>query len=475
MKQIWKKAAACLLSMALFAGVMPVYTGRTADSIITAEAVIAEKFVTFEIEIHGVYDINDSPQIMSDGQGIIQLTSTKGNNNGVDIGRLGELQIDALNGKNITKVKMTCSYVYDEYQNADFDVLASSGSVTREEPFGVGKTVTVTDINSPSVRISTDCPAHLSYTYVPGSIIFDVVTVYYEGDDVPVFSDASLSLADDLVMNFYAGEEITADNYQDYTIEFEGGCDDTEGVFLYNAEKDMYYTPAHICAKNIRQEITAYICKDGKRLSHATYSAEKYLKKIINPLVTKYQEGTLTESETKTLGLASATLGYGYTSDMYFGVSSDLDESTFKPFVQMGMITLGITNYKDLYDKVNDYIFHDEDTLLSLVLDSKTAARLYVRGIQPGGKAYASSVESTKADFPSYYQIKGILPQDLGKKQTITDANGKSYSFSALSWAYRVIFAKYNEHKDIPDNDLRMVEALLTYGLTAADYVQAMN
>ena len=117
----------------------------------------------------------------------------------------------------------------------------------------------------------------------------------------------------------------------------------------------------------------------------------------------------------------------------------------------------------DYNPDVSDYGvgFASEDALISLVLDSKTAVRLYVQGDNTGEE---SKVSSTKEQYPTYHEITGLLPQNLADEHTIT-VGGDDYKFSALSWCCRVL-----ENTNANQKNVNMAKAIVAYYTAAKAY-----
>ena len=106
------------------------------------------------------------------------------------------------------------------------------------------------------------------------------------------------------------------------------------------------------------------------------------------------------------------------------------------------------------------YAFDAADAKLALVLDAKTAVRLYVAGVTPGTEAdgYIAAANAAQADAPSYFEFTGLRPEDLSAAKTIS-VNGTAYHFSALSWCDRVL----KSGLDADDKNVKMAKALLAY------------
>ena len=272
-----------------------------------------------------------------------------------------------------------------------------------------------------------------------------------------VFSGASLALGDDLVLNFYS-DLITAENYSEYTVEFSGKCVDRSSGFT---EKDgKYRASAHIYAKDINAEITATLYKGDEQVgAPLTYSAAKYLEDL---------NASTDSSETLTHDLITATLDFGNASEEYF-YGTDLN--TINAVEDQLTGAYNISGNDELKEALAPYAadFTSDVAKLSLVLDSKTAIRLYFKDMQAGtqdddGKYISVSGSKSTDEYPSYFEISGLLPQDLAMEQTIT-FDDWTYTFSALSWAERVM-----SQEDPSQRNVTMAKAVTAYYLAAHNY-----
>lgn len=271
------------------------------------------------------------------------------------------------------------------------------------------------------------------------------------------FSGASLALGDDLVLNFYS-DLVTDENYSEYTVKFSGSCADRSSGFT---EKDgKYRASAHIYAKDINAEITATLYKGDEQIgAPLTYSASKYLEDL----------NTSTDSsDTLTHELITATLNFGNASEEYF-----YGTETHPIYAIEGQLTgaYNISGNDELKEALAPYAadFTSDEARISLVLDSKTAIRLYIKGMQAGtqddsGKYTSVSGSKSTDEYPSYFEISGLLPQDLAKEQSIT-VDGRTYTFSALSWADRVM-----SQEEPSERNVTMAKAVTAYYLAAHNY-----
>jgi hypothetical protein len=256
------------------------------------------------------------------------------------------------------------------------------------------------------------------------------------------FTNASVTLADDLALNFYVDGIADDTAAAEYTVNFTGACVDESSVLTYNAKEGKYYATTHVYAKDIDKDITATLCKGSDTVDTIEdYSITQYL-----------SSPAFSGADEKTTALITATQNFGYASAEYF-----YDDN------------YGVTaTFEDYNPDVSAYAptFGSDAAKLSLVLDSKTAARLYVKGDDTGTE---STISSTKADYPTYHEVTGLLPQNLADEQTIT-VGGTDYTFSALTWCNRVLTNGSASQKNV-----NMAKAIMAYYTAAKNYTEVAN
>ena len=266
----------------------------------------------------------------------------------------------------------------------------------------------------------------------------------------PVFSSASLTLGDDLGLNFYI-DGITDENANQYVVKFEGECLEDEATLTKNESTGKYYATAHVYAKNLDKKITAKLYKGEEVICTTEYSVADYLEKAPE-----------TVTDEKALALIKATKAFGAMSADYF-YEGDHDFSTaYNEYLTQS----NLTNEQVINHAKNNYAteFTTDDAKISLVLDEKTAIRLYVKGVQPDGENLKPSKQANKDVYPSYYEIAGLTPDKLADEQTVT-IGGTKYKFSALSWANRIL-----NQENPSEKNLNMAKAVTAYYLAAHDY-----
>ena len=283
----------------------------------------------------------------------------------------------------------------------------------------------------------------------------------------------SLSLSDDLGLNFVVGAA-TAENKDNYSIKLSGKCAEDGKTLPLTAktvgDKTVYCATASLTANNMQELITAELYKGDVLIDTVKYDIRSYLKELEE---TRSAAGA-SDAE---LNMYSSALTYGYAAENYFnGASNDLSSLD-----TTGAIAKSKKNIDDLYTVQNTKQYYtsnplykpdNEDAKFTLVLDSKMAVRVYVKGMAAGTKDLSgklTSVAGTKggSDYPSYFEIKDLSPLDLGKDQTIK-AGDKTYQFCPLVWAYRMLS---NSNADVKNK--RMAEAAANYAYASYQYKNA--
>jgi len=280
----------------------------------------------------------------------------------------------------------------------------------------------------------------------------------------------SLSLSDDLGLNFVVNAA-TAENKDDYSVKLTGECaEDGKTVALAAktiGDKTVYCATASLTANNMQEEITAELYKGDVLIDTVKYDVRSYLRELSD---IRRNEGAPTRERT----MYSSTLVYGYAAENYFnGASNELsvyDDANEQAKSKRKIDSLYTAiNTKQYYTSNPLYKYDNEDVKFSLVLDSKMAVRVYVKGMAAGTKdstGKLTSVAGTKGgtDYPSYFEIKDLTPLDLGKDQIIK-VGDKTYQFCPLVWAYRML---KNDSADAKNK--RLAAAVANYAFDAYQY-----
>lgn len=419
MKHTWKKAAAGLMAMALVLGAAPANVGTGGlfgGTSITAYADETETLLT-TITATGKEQASFSTDNVANVSFSYsaQGSSAYMNNGKTNWGWWGygwTATVTPAEGYTITK----CVF-YDD---------ANRTATDSEAPFVVE---TTEEDKTPQVN-GTPILANTSKGITK-------IEVYgYATPAAPTFSNASVSLSDDLALNFYV-DGVDSTTASDYTVNFTGACVDESSALTYNATEGKYYATTHVYAKDIDKDVTATLCKGSETVDTVEdYSISQYL-----------SSDAFSGADEKTSALITATKDFGNASSVYFyGTGSGYSDG----FVSYAPDT---SAYAPNFDS--------DAAKLSLVLDSKTAARLYVKGDDTGTE---STINSTKADYPTYHEVTGLLPQNLADEQTIT-VGGTDYMFSALTWCNRVL-----SNTSASTKNVNMAKAIMAYYTAAANY-----
>ena len=298
------------------------------------------------------------------------------------------------------------------------------------------------------------------------------------GLTAPKFSARNIALNDGICMNFIVGE-VNDNNKDDLRVKLSGDCaeaDDTlRSLDLKTVDGDeVYCVTANVTANNMSSVITAELYYGDSETPIDSYAFS----------VNDYLDIVDTTGNEKLEALVNATKQYGSVSAAYFGdgalpeVNDHSDEilnstysfgeysfNLFKP----SMVVYGDTVTMDTLEP--------GDALISLVLNSKLAVRLYLAnydenasnlaGAEPMGKVdeYFNAEAIKGADDKYCFDIPGITPTLLGQQYDVNYL-GTHYFFSPMSWAYRVMSNDGASAKNVA-----MANALYEYYAAATAYV----
>ena len=94
------------------------------------------------------------------------------------------------------------------------------------------------------------------------------------------FSDISLTLTDDLALNFFAAE-VNAENKNDYKVIFSGKCEEKGADTAFTEKNGRYCASANVSADHMGEIITAKLYKkagdEWTMIDTCTYSVNQYL------------------------------------------------------------------------------------------------------------------------------------------------------------------------------------------------------
>lgn len=388
--KVLKKALAAALALTLVSGAPAAVRGGKGifPPAITANA------VTKNIEIGETFADGDTIDF-GEGSYIAKITSENSENiekiflSGeqlVDYGRY-----DAYNAPYhyVFKLGNEVLTFEIEYFGKGVSLIVTDGDGTEEHPyvFDVVMPETYTKVDLTSVNVALDDSIALKYYAIKKSVDdTNVASVMLDGPNgVLDLAKTAFKTVTINEIEYYVFEyPIFAPQYRDdVTIKFLG--DDNASIGIYDQKNDWY----------------AYALKD--------YWQYVYM------------------YDSKTLSAIRALQSLCVASRNY------LNNGTWTG------------SFRDKTDDVKNDLtgfaanFTSDEAKISLVLDSKLAVRLYIEGLEAGAKSDDSKYTAVAGlDGKACFEVKALSPLDLGKQYDI-EYNGKTYSFSALSYCARAI------------------------------------
>lgn len=312
---------------------------------------------------------------------------------------------------------------------------------------------------------------------LPFSMCSDVIFCGYAGsnaetyaknNDYPFiaitseFSNVSLTLNDDLSLNFFAAN-VNEDNKDDYKVVFTGKCEENGEDTAFTEKAGMYCASANVSADHMGEEITASLYQkngeDWLKIDTCTYSVNQYLENAT-------PDGSWSaDKKTAFTNLVTAAKNYGATSKAYFsnGAVAAVTDEQINEVIANNYISSFTTEAK-----------------LSLVLDSKLAARIYIKDkdVAPGASAECNKYISNDSPWYNitakaggkagvYFEITDLAPTDLNMVYRVV-YGGSEYNFTPLSWARRVM-----TNPSSSDKNKAMAYALYEYYVTADTFAHS--
>lgn len=293
------------------------------------------------------------------------------------------------------------------------------------------------------------------------------------------FSGVSLTLTDDLGLNFFA-QGVTAANSENYHVVFSGKCEEAGQDIKFTEKDGKFCVTANVAAPNMGEFIEATLERHNgeswETVDTLTWSVNGYLASA------KPEEGWSEEKTEAFNKLVDTVKLYGEVSNAYFKNPEHMPE---------------VTDHKEeLLDGdviYNDYCKYDTATLegddstkdsdlISLTLNSRLSMRLYLDGLTAGdtGEFHninrygimtnsRTPVTAKTSRFGSYFEITDISPLRMGTVRIIY-YNGFTYQFSPLTWCYRV---KKSDYLKGNTKEQAMADILYEYYIDATAFSEA--
>jgi len=266
----------------------------------------------------------------------------------------------------------------------------------------------------------------------------------------------SMSLGDDLDMNFYVAADET--NLENTTVSLTvGGKSIVSKLGQPDEFTGNYKFSVDLAAAQMTDTVTFQLAIGDTVIETGSYSVREYADTI---LAGSYDEDTKQ--------LVCQMLHYGAAAQTYFGYNTQHLANT--GVVQTGEqeIPAQIEQSMSVNDSVQELDFYGA----SLVFRSKIAVRFYLSGDVSGCSFTANGlpVSAVEKDGKYCIEIAEILPQDLDEQIELaaTDANGNTLIvvYSPMDYILRM------NRKGI-ENLKALLKALYNYHLAAESYLES--
>ncbi|MBP0972521.1 MAG: hypothetical protein J5851_01285, partial [Oscillospiraceae bacterium] len=308
-------------------------------------------------------------------------------------------------------------------------------------------------------------------------------SVYFFITDTP-FDAWNIVLGYDLKLNFYTDESSVTDaTCGEFSVRYTGESVDKSSP-VTKTDDGNWEASAHIYAKNINQPITAQLYKGDVPVgAPITKSARDYLRSLETAYTTQYTQAVAAQQAQnaaaikKRLAMVMATELFGDASDAYFQSTGNVNDAEVTTAITQYMAMANKTD-NDITTALTGYNLPDNDVKISLVLDSKTALRVYTK-YDPnisgqfvrdsvGTDVTSSSGGIAPAEYHSYFELTGLTPLHLGDmyKLSLGDGNINYTPVSALTWSQRVL----NSTDQQSTRNINMAKALYAYYAAANEY-----
>lgn len=238
------------------------------------------------------------------------------------------------------------------------------------------------------------------------------------------FSGISVTLRDDLGLNFYVSD-LTDENKDDYVMIFRGACEEDDVHTAFSKKNGQYCATANVSANHMDEKITAELYqKEGSelvRIDTAVYSVNQYLTNA------KPETGWSEERTSRFNTLVETVKLYGKVSYAYFNTPDEMSSFNVPSHTVAELTAAGLAPS-----------FTSDDATLSLVLNSRTAVRLYIPGLTVGATADSGETAVKGGHGVPCFEITGITPLKLADDYEV-EYGGKTYQFTPLSWCVRAL------------------------------------
>ena len=267
-----------------------------------------------------------------------------------------------------------------------------------------------------------------------------------------VISNVSLTLDGSIGINLYAliGENVAKAVLSGPNGDFEitdFSKKEADGTYKFTYRVNAIQVKDNITLKLYDESgLQLEMCKNNNSqiVSEINYRVQNYIDDV-----KEYDEY---ENDPVFKILIKSTENYCNAAENYFKNTTNKVNVVADPFIVI------LNHYAPTFG---------DDIKISLVLDSETAVRFYTDGADV--KINGEEVDSIDSKYGKCYEMANIPAHNLLKTYELI-VDGKEYSFSPMSYAYRVISSKSSNKK--------LKEVALTtymYGLAADEYAKQQN
>ena len=279
-------------------------------------------------------------------------------------------------------------------------------------------------------------------------------------EETSLFQGTSVTLADNLIVNFYVEVQDTAGAQMTFTVKDSGYKDHEETVPVSQAEHvegNLYKFTCELVPAQMNETVTATLSDSGN-----TYVKTTSVREYAQELFTYRQWDKLAAND-----IMLATLNYGAAAQTYF----DYNKGNLANAGYERDLTVTVPDPEEkplnLTGEVNGIKFYGG----TLVFVSKVAVRFYFTGSVEGKSFKVGEKPYTPRQKGNLYyvEIPGINPQDYNKDITLTvsnDTQKMSVTYSPMHYISRMYY------KDSSSNTMRaLLRNLYEYHLQAVHYL----
>ena len=267
----------------------------------------------------------------------------------------------------------------------------------------------------------------------------------------------SLSLTDDLALNFFVDGVADADAAEEYRVQLKGKCEEADGsTRKLTAKQGGYCAEANVSADHMNEPITVELYKkDGtalKQIYTKTFSVNRYLNKV------KPDESWDDSKKTAFNSLVETVKTYGEVSYAYFNTPDAMP---------------AVTDYKDQLETIRDTLTPQnmDDMKISLVLNSRMAVRVYPKDAKAGDTCESGGLTYTAfagQDGNACFEFTDFTPAMLMDQVSFSlEGETAAHTCAPLSWMIRV----FGSDDAASARNVAMANILFEYYTNATNFI----